>query len=267
MESSAQYLVKSTARSLDILDYLAHRQDRTTLTDIHLQLRIPISSLHNIITTMVHKGYLSRDENTLSYSLGPKIGQLASRYYDQVDLIQLADPYMSRLARLTGETASLTVLRGNLVVFVHKVVGEGVRQIVNPVGTTLAAHATGSGKVMLAYLPEGELNRLYPHDQLEVFAPNTISSKRELRDELVKIAIDGYAFDDEESTPGIWAVAGCIRDRHGLPVAAISIAGLVGHIKMRNYLEWPQPVQEMTAEISTALGYRPTILNESGVPS
>jgi IclR family acetate operon transcriptional repressor len=267
IDVSKRDLVKSAARSLDILDYLADHPGGASLTDLHRHLHVPVSSLHNIIMTMVQKGYLARNEVTLMYYLGNKIGQLANSYYEQVDLIQLADPYMSRLARLTGETASLTVLRGNQVVFIHKVSGESVRQVVNPVGSTLAAHATGSGKVMLAYLPEGELDHLYPHDRLEGFAPNTITSKRALRDKLTKIAIDGYAFDDEESTPGIWAVAGCIRDRHGLPVAAISIAGFVGHIKMRNYLEWPQPVQEMTAEISTALGYRPTKLNDSGVPS
>lgn len=259
--------VKSAARSLDILDYLADHPGGAGLTDLHHDLRVPVSSLHNIIMTMVQKGYLTRDEKTLTYHLGPRISRLANSYYDQIDLIQLAEPYMSRLARLTGETASLTVLRKNQIVFIHKVIGEGVQQIVNPVGTTHAAHATGSGKVMLAYLPENEIDRLYPQDKLESFSPNTITSKKILKEKLAKIAIDGYAFDDEESTPGIWAVAGCIRDRLGLPVAAMSVVGLVGRIKSKNHLDWIYPVRDMTAEISEALGFHAVKKIDSGVPA
>jgi len=258
MDTFKRDLVKSAARSLDILEYLADYPGGASLTDLHQRLHIPVSSLHNIVMTMVNKGFLLRQESSLIYHLGPKIGQLANSYFEQVDLIQLADPYMCRLARLTGETTSLTVLRGNLVVFIHKVNGESARQIVNPVGTMLAAHATGAGKAMLAYLPENELDRLYPHEDLERFALATITSKSKLKEKLQEIIRDGFAFDEEESTPGIWAVAGCIRDRHGLPVASISIAGLVGHIKTKNYPEWCQPIREMTAEMSTALGFRPT---------
>ncbi len=248
--------MKSASRSLDILEYLANHPGGVNLTDLHQFLSIPLSSLHNIIMTMVQKGYLSRDENNLSYHLGPKIGQLASSYYDQIDLIRLADPYMHQMARLSGETSSLTVLRENFVVFIHKVVGEGVQQLVNPVGTMLSAHATGSGKVMLAYLPESEIDRLYPTDVLEKFSQNTISSKVVLKKELSKIAKNGCAFDHEESALGIWAVACCIRNRHGFPMASISIAGLHGRIKLKNSTEWINPLKEMTAELSYSLGFK-----------
>lgn len=256
MDTSKVDLVKSTARSLDILEHLAIHPGGATLTDLHVHLNIPVSSLHNILRTMVQKGYLTRNEVTLLYHLGPKIGQLASSYYDQVDLIQLADPYMKRLARLTGLTSSLTVLRQNLIVFIHKVVGENVRQIVNPVGTSLQAHATGSGKVMLAYLPEDELDSIYPNENLQQFTPKTIASKAILKIQLKQIAVDGFAFDDEESNTGIWAVAGCIRDRHGLPVASMSVVGLVEGIIEENHNKWPIYVRDMAAEISDAMGFR-----------
>ncbi len=255
MDPSKRDLVKSASRSLDILEYLASHPAGVNLTEIHQFLAIPLSSLHNIIMTMVQKGYLTRDETTLSYRLGPKIGQLASSYYEQVDLIRISEPYMNQLARLSGETASLTVLRDDFIVFIHKVVGDGVQQIVNPVGTTLAAHATGSGKAMLAYIPEGELDRLYPSEFLKSYSQNTISTKSKLKEELRKIALDGYAFDNEESAHGIWAVASCIRDRHGYPMAAISIAGLIGRIRLKNFTEWIEPLRETTGQLSFALGF------------
>ncbi len=251
-------LVKSAARSLDILECLSNNTEGVTLTVLRQHLKIPISSLYKILMTMVQKGFVIRDELTLMYRLGPKIEQLAASFQNQVDLIKIADPYMNRLSRLTGETTSLTVLRDDVIVFIHKAVCDSNMQIVNPVGTTLAAHATGSGKVMLAYLPQEELDRIYPKEHLQRFTPNTITSKKQLFKLLTgEIAPRGYAFDNQESIAGVWATAACIRNRLGRPVAAISIVGLVGRIQNKDYGSWPQHVKETTAEISAILGYKP----------
>jgi DNA-binding IclR family transcriptional regulator len=256
IENSERDLVKSAARSLDILEFLSNHSGGVTLTELRQHLKIPISSLYNIMMTLVQKGYVVRDELTLMYRLGPKVGQLAASYHNQVDLIQVADPYMNWLNRLTGETTSLTVLRDDVVVFIHKAVSDSNLQVVNPVGTTLAAHATGSGKVMLAYLPEGEFERIYPKEHLQKLTPNTITSKKKLKMLLPEIAANGYAFDNEESTTGIWAVAACIHDRLGSPLAALSVVGLIGRVQNKNYQSWPQQIKETSDEISAALGYR-----------
>ncbi len=254
-EVSQRDQVKSSARSLDILEYLSDRPGGATLSEIHLDLRIPISSLHGILMTMTKKGFVIRDNLTLMYHLGPKIGQIAGSYYEQMDLIQVAAPFMSRLARLTGKTTSLTVLHEDKVVFVHKVVGEGVLQIVNPVGTMLAAHATGSGKSMLACLPEAEIDRIYPREHLEQFTPNTITSRKKLKIQLQEISQCGYALDNAESSTGIWAVAACVRDRSRRPVAAVSVVSLVGRASEQDYKAWVQDVKEIAGEISAALGF------------
>lgn len=257
IENSERDLVKSAARSLDILDFLSNHSGGATLTELRQHLKIPISSLFNIMMTLVQKGYVARDELTLMYRLGPRVGQLAASYHNQVDLIQVADPFMNRLSRLTGETTSLTVLRDDVIIFIHKAVCDSELQIVNPVGTTLAAHATGSGKVMLAYLPDGEFDRIFPKEHLQKFTPNTITSKKMLKAHLAEIAPNGYAIDNEESVTGVWAVAACIRDRLGIPLAAMSVVGLVGRIQNKNYQSWPQQVKETAAEISAILGYQP----------
>lgn len=257
--SAERDLVKSAARSLDILEFLSNHSGGVTLTVLREHLKIPISSLFNIMMTLVQKGYVVRDELTLMYRLGPKVGQLATSFHNQVDLIQVADPYMQRLANQVGETASLTVLRDDVIVFIHKAVCDNQLQVVNPVGTTLAAHATGSGKVMLAYTPQEEIDRIYPKEHLARFTPNTIVSKKQLIKVLKEeIAPQGYAIDNEESVGGVWATAGCIRDRMGRPLAAVSVVGLVGHIQNKNYQSWPLLVKNVTAEISAALGYQPS---------
>ena len=257
IDNSKRDMVKSAARSLDILDFLSSHSGGVTLTELREQLKIPLSSLFNIMMTLVQKGYAVRDELTLMYRLGPKVLQLAASYNVQTDLIQVAEPYMNKICRLTGETTSLTILRDDMIFFIYKAVGESVLQIVNPVGTTLAAHATGSGKVILAYLPEAEIDRIYPKEHLPRFTPKTIISKKILKSQLSEIKNAGYAFDDEESNTGVWAVAGCIHDPIGRPMAAVSVVGLVSQIQNKDYKSWSQKIKDISSEISQALGNRP----------
>lgn len=246
--------VKSASRLLDILEYLAAHKEGANLTTIQQVLKIPLSSLYGILITMTKKGYAIRDDRTHQYRLGPKLHRLVGNTYGQLDLIQLADPYLNRLSRATGETTSLTILREDWIVFIHKVIGENSLQVVNPVGTTLAAHATGSGKVMLAYLSEEEVDRLYPEESLTKFTPNTITQKRNLKIALAEIIQKGFAYDNQESQWGVWAVAGCVRDHEGRPLAALSIAGFAERVQPENKRIWAHLVMEASDQLNDTLG-------------
>src|SRR5574340_826190 len=140
-------LVKSAGRTLDVLELLSKHPQGLTLSEIGSNLDIPLSSLHNLCATLVSRGYLIRDKTNL-FQLGPKIGQLKATYHENVNLILLADSQMEKITKITGETTSLAVLQGTTTVFIHKRPGEGILQVINPVGTRILAHCTGSGKIM-----------------------------------------------------------------------------------------------------------------------
>lgn len=249
--------VKSAARALDILELLSESSEGLSLTDIGKKLDIPLSSLHGLTTTMVNRGYLVRSEMDLLFRLGPRLSQIASTYQGQVDLIPLADPVLLRLRNETCETTSLTILEGTSIIFIHKRPAEGQVQVVNPVGTRLPAHATGSGKVMLSYLSEEELDYLYPEEQLPAHTSNTIITRQSLMAVLAEARENGYAYDEQESEVGVWAVASCIRNREGHPIAAISVAAPVFRIQDKDYMQWYRVVRAGAVEVSTKLGFRP----------
>jgi len=248
--------VKSSARTLDILDLLVGFPEGLTLTDMGHALRIPISSLHALAATLVQRNYLLLDEKTKRYRLGAKILQLAGAFSEQNTLISLADPVMDRIRRVTSETTSLAVFQEDTIVFVHKCPGKGIVQVVNPVGTRLPSHATGSGKVMLAYLSGEELDGIYPEEALPASTPSTITSKTVLKRALAEIRARGYAFDNEESAIGVWAVASCIRDQEASPVAALSIVAPTFRLQPKDHSKWHSLVLEGAAEISAMLGFR-----------
>ncbi len=131
-------------------------------------------------------------------------------------------------------------------------------QIVNPVGTRLPAHATGSGKAMLAYLPEIERERLYPREALPQQTPHTLSTREALGDALATARRRGCALDEQESELGVWAAAAAIRDAHGLPVGALSIFVPIFRVQREERSALSAMVREAAEEVSAALGFRET---------
>ena len=248
-------LVKSATRALDILELLVKFPGGLTLTDVAANLHIPLSSLHNLMNTLQYRGYLTRDDGTSVYRLSSKLIQLAAAHHSQHDLVSIADPVMDRVSRLTAETTSLAIRQDNAVVFIHKRAARDVVQVVNPVGTRVAAHATGLGKVLLADLDDAELDRLYPSEELQRLTPSTISTRTELKQVLRRVREQGYAIDNTESHEGVWAVAAALRNGNGRPIAALSVAAPIFRVIDKNRTDWRDIVREGAEEISKTLGF------------
>lgn len=245
--------VKSAGRALDILELLVQFPAGLNLTDVGEHLSIPLSSLHNLINTLVARGYLWRDEQSSVYRLSSKLIQLAAVYHSQNDLVSVADPVMESVSRATAETTSLAVLQDSAVVFIHKRAAQNVLQVVNPAGTRVAAHATGLGKVMLAYLDRDEVESIYPDEELPKLTAKTIDSKHRLLEVLDKVRAQGFAIDDGESHEGVWAVAAAIRSRDGRPAAALSVAAPLSRVRREDKERWRHVVQNGAREISQTL--------------
>ena len=101
------------------------------------------------------------------------------------------------------------------------IVGQGMRAV-TLVGTTLPAHCTANGKVLLAALPRAVLRKMLPK-KLESRTDQTITDPECLIEELDRIAIEGVAYDREEHEAGISAIATLVVD-DAKNYSAISVA-------------------------------------------
>jgi IclR family transcriptional regulator, KDG regulon repressor len=246
--------VKSAERVLDIFILLAQHPEGLKLKDISLALKIPFSSLHALLNTMKTRGFIERQESSLIYQLSRKIHKLIpANPQPEEDLITVAGPVLDRVNQETRETVSLSVLVGTQVVFIARRSSSATIQVVQSLGTSFPAHTCGSGKVMLAYLPEEEIDRLYPQEELARLTPNTITSKTRLKEELKIVRANGYAFDNVESVDEVWAVAGCIHAPDGRAFAATSI--VVPKFRVNPQLEtrWCRLITEAAVEITQRL--------------
>ena len=255
-------LVKSATRVLDILELLSRQPDGLSLKEINEGLSIPLSSCHELMRTLNHRGYVAKDSSNHTYGLGMKLFQLVDTHADNVDLFKIADQVLGRMSRVCGETVSLASREGTDVVFMHKKTSSNVIRVVNPVGTRLPAHGSALGKVILAELPPDELDVLYPNEELERSTPHTITCKQEFKKCLTEVREHGVAYDREESNIGVQAVGSLVRDHNGLPAAAISIAVVSVHTRDQHDWHRLEEVVKTGADIISArLGYTKALGN------
>lgn len=216
--------VKSSQRTLQLLELLTAREEPMTFTAIADSLGFPRSSLHGLLTTLTDFGWLRFDPQSRSYALGIRAMEAGNAYMRSQDLPTRARPIMTRVRNELDETVQLSVLDGRFNVYVAKVDGGQALRLASEVGRRLPAHATGLGKVLLANLPEGELDDRLGMASLERFTDKTICTRAALRSELARIRAVGYGTDQEEYSRGVCCVAAPVRDHTGHVTAAMSVS-------------------------------------------
>jgi IclR family acetate operon transcriptional repressor len=117
----------------------------------------------------------------------------------------------------------LAVLQGDAVVTVAKLEGRhAVRVDTDAVGSSEAAHATATGKAMLAWLPEEQIRRILAANGMRRYTPTTITDVETMIEELRLVRRNGYAVDREEFQPGVVCVGSAVRDHAGAVIGSIS---------------------------------------------
>ena len=220
--STERHSIQSVDRAVSLLEAIAEAGGECTLTQLSHRTRLNISTCHHLLSTLVARGYVAKVPVRRSYALGARILYLSNACLRQVDLPARAAPFIEKINERTGETVHLAVLQGDAMMKVAKRESRHpVRVDTGTLGKTDAAHATATGKAMLAWLPEDDMRRILSHG-LTRFTPKTICEWPSLIEALRHVRRNGYAVDDEEYQPGVICIGAAIRDHNGAVVGAIS---------------------------------------------
>jgi IclR family transcriptional regulator, acetate operon repressor len=225
-------LYSPAQRCLDILEVLADAPDGLTLSTVGTTLALPKSATHRFLALLEARGFVRQEPLTQHYRLTFKLPRLAFRYIASTGITDLAQPVLNALAARTGELARLAIVDGDTLTWVAKAQGAplGLRYD-DQAGREVILHATATGKVWLATLPEavalalvervGGLGR-------PGLGPNAVTTLATLSRELRATKRRGWGEAVEEGEPGVAAVAATIRARPGdvaRVVGTVSIAG------------------------------------------
>lgn len=219
MQNERSYLIESVDNALLLLLLLRER-GQVRVAEAAEYLEVARSTAHRLLAGLRHRGFVVQDTHHV-YRPGPVFGSLgltAGR-----DLRLIAYPRLRELHGEVDETVHLMVLEGNGVRFIDGIESTQALRVGTRVGVLLPAHCTSGGLVLLAELPAGELDALYPRG-LPAAPGNAISTLPELHRRLAAVRRGGYAVNQGESERGIVAVGTCVRDSTGRALAGLAVA-------------------------------------------
>jgi len=218
-----KYRVPALEKAHKVLETVAREPAGLRLTDLCKRLGISKSTMFSLIETMKALGWLRQMPND-TYALDNMFGFLGHAFFRQYDLAEAfhreARPVMQRL----GESLQLATLDGGEVLYLAKETAPTPVQMVSGPGVRFPAHATGLGKVLLAWLPEDEILRLIPEENLRPLTSHTLSTRSELLRHLDIVRRQGYAFDLQECVMGFHCIAAPVREVDGRVTAAVSVS-------------------------------------------
>lgn len=250
----------STDKVLSILEYLANENEPVRLLTLAADLGLNTSTASRFLSSLEKNGYVRQDTETRRYLLTMKLCTLSRNLLSNNNLVAYAKPYLKRLAGLFMEVTCLSVEQEMSVVYVATYDGpDHMLKTFSYVGKRAPMHCTGSGKLLLTnYTDEQLADYLHKKGNLKPTA-NTITSYKELKNELKQIQNQQYSIDNEECEIGMRCVAVPVRDYTGSIVAGLSVTGPSARMTLEKITRHLPHLFKAGAELSILLGY-----NEEG---
>ena len=204
-----------------ILDAFTPGDLGLTLTEVCRRAGLPLATGHRLVGELAAGGFLERQPNG-AYRIGMRLWRIGAQATAASGLRELALPYMEELYEGTRENVQLAVLRDGKALYLERLRGPRSIPVVTRVAAELPLHATGVGKVLLAYAPN-RLREKVLTGGLSAHTASTITDPDRLRDCLADVRRDGYAVTREEMTLGSCSVAAPVRAAADRVVAALSV--------------------------------------------
>lgn len=212
--------VAAVARALSVLDALEQGHRELGTNEIARLTGINASTVSRLLATLAAAGLVEHVEDSGRYRLGMRLVQLGNAVLERLDLRTIARRDLDALSSATGETATLSAPGGENAITIDFVQGPHSVQSVAQVGRPSVAHATATGKVMLAF---GE--RALPPDPLTAHTRRTITTRAALDKELERVRARGWAQSIGEREDDLNAVAAPIWDSQAKLAAIFGVQG------------------------------------------
>lgn len=249
---SNNILLSSVEKAFKVLEYIAGKKEGAGVTEVSQALGYSKSSSHRLCATLLNCGYLKQINNG-SYKATARMFEVGSKIIQSADFYNISFSFLKALRDRFNETAHMAIFNTDHIVFINKVESQRSLRLYSRVGGEGPAHATALGKVLLAYIPEPELEKILKEKELEKYTETTITDPGKLRQELKKVLEQGYAEDQGEFEEKINCVAAPVKDHTGQTVAALSVS--IPNWRSPSKEEVIYEVTKTASDLSRQLGY------------
>ena len=242
-------------RGLKVLELIAQEGARKglSLQNVVSSLKINKSNAYRYLSTLCDQGWLERDDDTFHYRLGKKSLQLSGSFLYHLDLRAIARVYLQRLVEETHQTAHISILSNDQILYIDKVESNSPIQMRSFAGMVAPLYCTAMGKAILASKPVNQVSELVG-GKLTKKTGHTLTTIDELITDLEKTIQRGYSFDNEENEMGISCIGAALYDFNDQVIGAISISAMTQSLDQDTIETFSAKVRQTASQISQAMG-------------
>ncbi len=232
MEIAHADTIAGLVKGLAVLESFDTERQRLNATQAAQRAGLTRAAARRHLLTLAHVGYLETDGS--HFWLSARTLRLAGAYLASSRLPRVIQPALNRLAAETQDVYSAVVRDGDEVVIIARSAGPATpttRLLAYGMhlGARLPAHATSTGRVLLAALPRAELAAWLAGRVLPRLTPHTTTGHGVFQALLRQVSAQDHCLAADEHELGVTALAVPLRDARGSVVAALNVITLAGH--------------------------------------
>jgi IclR family transcriptional regulator, pca regulon regulatory protein len=244
--------VLSLARGLRVIECFEGHTEGRSVAEIAKDAGLSRASVRRVLLTLEMLGYAESSRRI--YHLKTRALKLGLSYLSSTSVIAAAQPVLERITEVLGESASMSMLDGDQIVYVARSAASRVLSVGLSVGSRLPAYCTSMGRVLLAALSEDQLDAYLRNLKPRRYTAKTITDRERLRAVILKAKTGGFALVNEELEAGLRALSVPVRNRQNRVVAAINVGAHALRVDQKQMLHRCLPVlRESAAKISEIL--------------
>jgi len=234
--------VLSLARGLRVIESFEGHSEGRSIVEISHATGLSRASIRRILLTLELLGYVERSRQV--YRLRTQVLRLGFSFLSSSSVVEAARPVLERITEQLHESASMSMLDGGQIVYVARSAASRVLAAGLSVGSHLPAYCTSMGRVLLAALPDAELETYLRGLKPRANTPHTITAIPQLRKAILTVRKQGYAIVDQELEAGLRSIAVPVSTRSNRVVAAINVGTHVSRVDRATLLNRCLPVLE-----------------------
>jgi IclR family acetate operon transcriptional repressor len=245
----------STLKAFGVLEVLVRAGRAVTLSELMQATELPKPTLHRTLALFEEAGFLAREPGGRAYIIGDRLSQFGLDVLRNDGAATERRTVLRRAVSEIGESCNLAVLHKGALIYLDRIEVEWPLRLQIPVGgVAIPPHCCASGKLLLAYRPLAERQRLLELMALQRFTERTITDRQMLASEFDRIVSSGYAVDNEEYVLGVACVAVPVRNRHAEVIASVAVQGATARLPLMRAIEFVPRLQAAAADIGPTFG-------------
>ncbi len=246
-------ILQTADRALQILELLG--QEAMTATEIQHKMNLNKSTIHRLMMTLLHRGFVERNEMTGIYQIGIKLVEMSSIRLNQIELKTEAYPYLRNMADKLGKSVQLAIMDGSEGVFIEKIEKYQSFHMYCQTGKRIPLYCSAVGKSLLMDWDNQDIIKLLSSVEMTPYTSNTKDNPREVLADIQQGRRQGFTIDNAEHELDVYCIAAPIVDYRGKIIAAASITGFDPKVFTQDGKTQQEEVIKTCRKISERLGY------------